>query len=35
MLGPSTAVESIGIGGPLGAAAFRRGGLTTGEQVKS
>ncbi|HEY6361867.1 MAG TPA: slipin family protein [Vicinamibacterales bacterium] len=35
MLVPSTAVESMGMGGLLGAAALRQAGLTTREEVKS
>jgi regulator of protease activity HflC (stomatin/prohibitin superfamily) len=34
MLVPSTAVESMGMGGMLGAAALRQAGLTRGEEVK-
>jgi hypothetical protein len=34
MLVPSTAVESMGMGGMLGAAALRQAGLTGREEVK-
>ena len=35
MLIPSTAVESMGMGGLLGAAALRQAGLTSREEIKS